>query len=128
MRRRKFITLLGGAAAWPLAVRAQPPDRVRRVGALISLGESDPEAQTWVASFNRRMQELGWTADRNVRIDVRWGAGIGEQTHIVATEMVATTPDVILADGIPAIMAVRRASGTIPIIFVQVPDPIGIGL
>jgi putative ABC transport system substrate-binding protein len=112
---------------WTLS-RAQPVDRVRRVGALISLAENDPEAQAWVAAFNRRMQELGWTAGRNVQIDYRWGAGVGEQTRIMAAELVATAPDVILADGILAIAAVRRASGTIPIIFVQIPDPVGIGI
>jgi putative ABC transport system substrate-binding protein len=127
MRRREFITLLGGAAAtWPLSGRAQEPDRVRRIGALISLAENDPEAQAWISSFTRRLQELGWTAGRNVRIDFRWG--VAEQARVVAAEAVAAAPDVILADGTQAMAALRKESGTVPIIFVQIPDPIGIGI
>ena len=125
MRRREFITLLGGAAAtWPLSGRAQEPDRVRRIGALISLAENDPEAQAWISSFTRRLQELGWTAGRNVRIDYRWG--VAEQARVVAAEAVAAAPDVILADGTQAMAALRKESGTVPIIFVQIPDPIGL--
>ena len=129
MRRREFITLLGGAAVvWPLAARAQQPERVRRIGALISLAETNPEAQAWISAFTRRLQELGWTAGRNVRIDFRWGAGVAERARVLAAEAVAMAPDVILADGNQAMAALRQESGTVPIIFVQIPDPVGIGI
>jgi ABC-type uncharacterized transport system substrate-binding protein len=128
MRRREFIAGLAGAAAWPLASLAQQPDRVRRVGALITLAEGDPEARAWTSSLTRRLGELGWAAGRNIHIDVRWDAGDAKQAQMHAAEMVALAPEVILADGTRAVAALQRASPTIPVVFVQVPDPVGAGV
>ena len=98
MRRREFITLLGGAAAaWPLAARAQQPERMRRIGVLMSLAADDPEGQARLAAFLQGLQQLGWTDGRNVRIDTRWGAGDADRTRRYAAELVALAPDVILA-------------------------------
>src|SRR6516164_1821079 len=95
--RREFITLLGGAAAaaWPLAARAQQPDRMRRIGVLMGLTESDPEAQSRIAAFRKTLQDLGWTEGRNVRTDYYWAAGDIDRTHALAKELVSSTPDVI---------------------------------
>src|SRR5262245_20859316 len=115
--RREFITLLGGAtAAWPVAARAQQPERMRRIGVLISLAEGDPEARAWTSSLTRRLGELGWGAGRNIHIDIRWDAGDANQAQAHATEMVAVAPEVILADGTRAVAALQRASATIPIV------------
>src|SRR4051794_10332184 len=100
MRRREFITLLGGAAvAWPLAARGQQPGRMRRVGVFMSTAEDDTESKARVAAFLQGLQELGWTDGRNMRIDVRWPAGDAERIRRYATEFVALAPDVILATG-----------------------------
>src|SRR5262245_11103728 len=128
MGRREFVALFGGAAAWPLATQAQQPERMRRIGVLISLAAGDPEARAWNSSLTRRPGELGWGTGRNIHIDVRWNAGDANQAHAHATEMVALAPEVILADGTRAVAAVQRASATIPVIFVQVPDPVGAGV
>src|SRR2546428_13971738 len=104
MRRREFITLLGGASvAWPLAARAQQPERVRRIGVLTALPSDDPEPQARLMAFAQGLQELGWTIGRNVRIDTRWGAGDAERYRRYAAELVALAPDVILANGSPAL-------------------------
>src|SRR5262245_45950304 len=95
MRRRDFITLLGGAAAWPLAARAQP-ERVKRIGVLVNLAADDPEARARIAAFRQGLQELGWTDGRNVRIDVRWAAANADRFRTYAAELVALAPDVIL--------------------------------
>ena len=129
MRRRDFIKVIAGAAAiWPLAARAQRPDRLRRIGVLIGLAENDPEAQNWISAFTQRLQELGWTTGRNVRIDYRWAGGVGESIRAPAAELVAMAPDVILADGTLAVLALQNESRTVPIVFVQAPDPVGIGI
>ena len=100
MKRREFITLLGGAAAaWPLAARAQQPERMRRIGVLMSTAADDPEAQARMAAFLQGLQQLGWTDGRNVRIDTRWGAGDADRIRRYAAELVALAPDVILATG-----------------------------
>ena len=99
MRRREFITLLGGAAAWPLAARAQQPERMRRIGVLLSAAADDPEGQARITAFVQELQRLGWTDGRNVLIDVRWAAGNADDTRKYATELVALAPDVILASG-----------------------------
>ena len=100
MRRREFITLLGGAAAaWPLAARAQQPERMRRIGVLMTAAADDPEWQARVAAFLQGLQQLGWTDGRNVRIDTRWGAGDADDIRKYAAELVALAPDVILATG-----------------------------
>ena len=100
MKRREFITLLGGAAAaWPLAARAQQPERMRRIGVLMSTAADDPEGQARLAAFVQGLQELGWSDGRNVRIDTRWGGGDADRIRRYAAELVALAPDVILASG-----------------------------
>ena len=126
--RREFITLLGGAAAaWPLAARAQQTDAVRRVGLLSNIAESDPEAQSMMGAFHQALQELGWVDGRNLRIDRRWGAGNPVRVEALAKELVGLQPEVIVGYTTPAVLALRRETGTIPIVFVQVSDPIGTG-
>jgi putative ABC transport system substrate-binding protein len=129
MRRREFITLLGGAAAaWPLAARAQQGDRVRRIGMLMNLSESESRSQRRVAAFRQGLQELGWVEGRNVRIDARWGAGDPDGYRRYAAELVALAPGAILAVSTPAVVALKQASRTVPIVFVGVIDPVGSGL
>jgi putative ABC transport system substrate-binding protein len=128
MRRRDFITLLGGAAAaWPLAARAQQPARMRRIGFFSNLAADDPESLARNAAFLQGLQEFGWTAGRNVRIDYRWGAGDIERVRSYAAELVALAPDVILASGGSTVGQLLQASRTVPIIFVGVVDPVGGG-
>jgi ABC-type uncharacterized transport system substrate-binding protein len=126
--RREFITLLGGAAAaWPLAARAQQTDRVRRVGVLSNFAESDPEAQSMVDALHQTLQELGWVEGRNLRIDRRWAAGNPTRLQAFAKALVALQPDVIVGHVTPAVIALRKETSTIPIVFIQVSDPIGAG-
>src|SRR5262245_63766072 len=99
MKRREFITLLGGAAVWPLAARAQQPERIRRIGVLEPLAVDDPEALARVTAFAQGLQQLGWTANRNVRIDYRWGAGDADRIRQQAAELAALAPDAILTVG-----------------------------
>jgi putative ABC transport system substrate-binding protein len=127
MRRRAFITLLGGAAAsWPVAARAQQGERVRRIGALMVPTADDPEASLRQAALTQGLQQLGWTVGRNVQIEYRWGADSGH-ARTLAAELVALAPDVILANAFPALAAVKQVTGTVPIVFVNVVDPIGAG-
>ena len=129
MRRREFITLIGGAAvAWPLAARAQQPLPVRRIGVLSTVPPDDPEIQARMAAFHQGLQEAGWNVGRNLRIDYRWSrAGDTEQTRRYATELIALAPDVILAVATSAIEPLQQATRTTPIVFVQVSDPLGAG-
>src|SRR5262245_58932145 len=128
IHRRDFITVLGGAAvAWPLAARAQQGERMRRVGVLSSLAADDPEAQARHAAFLQGLQEWGWTTGRNVQIDYRWGAGDAERFRKHAMELVALTPDVILATGTPVTPALLQAARSVPIVFAQVVDPVANG-
>jgi putative tryptophan/tyrosine transport system substrate-binding protein len=127
MRRREFITLLGGAAAWPFAVRAQQSDRMRRIGVLMSLAADDREGQARLNAFVQGLQELGWTDGRNLRIDTRWAAGEGAQARKYAAELVALAPDVILASGGSLVGPLLQATHTVPIVFTQTPDPVGAG-
>ena len=127
MRRRKFITLLGGAAAWPLAAAAQQTDRVRRVGALGALAADDPEGQARLAAFREGLQQFGWIDGRNVRIDSRWGAGDADDIRKNAKELVALAQDVILATGSAAMGPLQQLTRTVPVVFVLVPDPVGAG-
>ena len=127
MKRRQFITLLGGAAAWPLAARAQQPERMRRIGVLMTLAADDPEGQARLMAFAQGLQELGWTIGRNVRIDTRWGAGDAERYRRYAAELVALAPDVILANGSPALAPLQQATRSVPIVFTIVADPVGAG-
>src|SRR5215470_17304724 len=127
MRRRDFITLLGGAATWPLATRAQQPERMRRIGVLMGFGENDAEGTLWLSSFTRALQELSWVDGRNVRIDVRWSASNTERERVIAKELIGLQPDVILAHGTPVTAALRRETQIIPIVFGAVADPVGEG-
>jgi putative ABC transport system substrate-binding protein len=128
LKRRDFVTLLGGAAvAWPLAARAQQADRVRRIGVLMNLATDDPESQARVGTFLQALQELGWTDGRNVRIDPRWGAGNTDDIRRYAAELVALAPDVILANGAITLGPLLQVTRTVPIVFVQVTDPVGAG-
>ncbi len=128
MRRREFITLLGGAvASVPLAARAQQPERMRRIGVMVANAESDPEGQARIMAFRQGLRELGWIEGRNVRIDYRWAAGEPDRARTYATELVTLAPDVILAQGTPALAALHRATRSIPVVFVVVVDPVGAG-
>jgi putative ABC transport system substrate-binding protein len=126
IRRREFIAGLGGAAAFPALVRAQQP--IRRIGVLTNLASDDPDSLTRIGAFLQGLQELGWTDGRNVRIDYRWSAGDPERNTKYAAELIALAPAVILATGLPAVEPLIRASRTVPIVFVQVPDPVGAGV
>jgi putative ABC transport system substrate-binding protein len=126
--RREFITLLSGAAAWPLAARAQQGDRVRRIGVLVLLDENDPAAKTFVSAFIQALAGLGWTDGRNVRMDLRWGGSDTNRIRALAQELVSLQPDIILAHGTPATVALQRETRTIPIIFVSVADPVANGI
>jgi putative ABC transport system substrate-binding protein len=127
MRRRQFIALLGGAATWPLAARAQQDQRARRIGVLMSLAADDREGQVRLNAFVQGLQELGWTDGRNLRIDTRWAAGEGAQGRKYAAELVALAPDVILASGGSVVGPLLQATHTVPIVFTQTPDPVGAG-
>jgi putative tryptophan/tyrosine transport system substrate-binding protein len=127
IRRREFIALLGGAAAWPLAARAQERKRIRRVGALMPYAANDPQAQARNAAFLQGLQQLGWTVGTNVQIDYRWSAGNEDDTRKYAAELVALAPDVIFASGSAAVGPLRRATRTVPIVFAATPDPVGAG-
>jgi putative ABC transport system substrate-binding protein len=125
MRRREFITLLGGAAAtWPLVARAQQGDQMRRVAILHSFAESDAEAQSWIKAFMHGMAVLGWTEGRNIRIDIRWGGGDVNQLQTFAKELVDLHPDVVFAVTTPAVNAIRRETRVTPIVFSLVTDPV----
>ena len=128
IRRREFVTLLGGAAAaWPLAARAQQAERVRRIGAFISLAAGDAEGRARLTAFVQGLQDLGWNDGRNVRVDTRWSVGDAEGNRSYAAELVALTPDVILASGGTVMAPLHHATRTVPIVFTQVGDPVGAG-
>jgi putative ABC transport system substrate-binding protein len=127
MQRRKFITFLGGAsAAWPLAARAQQGDRIRRIGMLMGLAESDPEGQRWAQTFIQALQELGWRSGTNVRIDLRWATDL-DHMRTFAKELVELQPDLIQVTTTPATAEVLRQTRTIPVVFSVVSDPVGWG-
>jgi putative tryptophan/tyrosine transport system substrate-binding protein len=128
MRRREFITLLGGAAAaWPLTASAQQPERMRRIGVVMNLAADDPESQRRKRAFVEGLQQLGWTEGRNIWIDTRWGAGDADRFRQHAAELVALAPDVILVASSAVMGMMRRATRIVPIVFVQVVDPVGAG-
>jgi len=127
MRRREVITLLGGAAAYPFAARAQQPERMRRIGILHAFAGNDPLGQRQVAILRKELQGLGWRDGQNVRIDVRFASGDAERVRAYASELVAMKPDVILASTTAATAALLRQTRTIPIVFVVVSDPVGSG-
>ena len=125
MKRRDFIALLGGATAWPRAARAQQGERVRRIGVLTSLSASDPEGMSRIAAFTQGLQQAGWIVGRNLQIDFRWAAARGDPRKQIA-EMIALAPEVILATG-SAVVGPMQVTRTIPIVFVNVIDPVGAG-
>ena len=129
MRRRTFITLLGGAAAaWPLGARAQQSERVRRIGVLTSGATADdPDGRVRTSAFLQGLQQSGWIDGRNIRIDYRWGAGDADNMRKYAAELVTLAPDVILASGTATVAPLLQATRTVPIVFVQVTDPVGAG-
>jgi putative ABC transport system substrate-binding protein len=127
MKRREFITVLCGAAAWPMTARAQQPERVRRIGVLSPLPADQPDDQVRLAAFLKALSQLGWTDGRNVRIEARWSAGDAAITRKYAAELVALAPDVILATGAAGIAEMLQATRSVPIVFVVVPDPVGSG-
>ena len=129
MRRRDFIALLGSTTvAWPLVGRAQQADRVRRIGFLMSFAADDRDVPSRVAAFQKSLQELGWTEGRNVRIDYRWSAGDANSIRAYVSELISAKPDVIVANSGLALPILRRKTRTIPIVFVQISDPVGSGL
>jgi putative ABC transport system substrate-binding protein len=127
MRRREVITLIGGAATWSLAARAQQADRMRRIGVLMNTTADDPLGQARVAAFQQALQRLGWSDGHNVRIDIRWGENDVELDRKYAAELVAFMPDVILAVGTLSVAALQRETRAIPIVFGSVSDPVGAG-
>src|SRR6516165_6012513 len=127
MRRREFITVLGGAAAWALAARAQQAERMRRIGVLIAFAESDHEAQSWVAALREELRKLGWTDGRNIEIDTRWAAAEVDSMKRYAKELVALQPDIMVTSSTPATAAMLQQTDPITIIFVLVADPVGSG-
>jgi len=129
MRRREFICVLSGAAAaWPLAARAQQNVRMRRIGLFMNLAADDPESAIRIAAFAQSLQELGWTVGRNVQIETRWAAGDPERFRRYAAELLALSPDVIVATGTSAVAPLRQATRDLPIVFVNIVDPVGAGL
>jgi putative ABC transport system substrate-binding protein len=128
IRRREFITLLGGAAAWPLAARAQQGDRVRRIGVLMSADENDPEGKRRVSAFTQALANLGWTDGRNMRMDLRWFGEDVNRMRALAQELVGLQPEIIVTWGTPATAAVQRETRTIAIVMANVGDPVGSGL
>lgn len=125
MRRREFITLLGGAAAWPLAVRAQQSTSVTRIGVLMPFGANDQSSKVDVAAFVSQLRELGWVEGRNLRIDYHWAAGNAERMQALAKELVAQQPQVIFCRSTPVTAALLKQTRTIPIVFTMVSDPVG---
>jgi putative ABC transport system substrate-binding protein len=128
MKRREFIALLGGAAiGWPLAARAQQGERMRRIGVLLPAAANDAEFQARMGAFQQGLQEAGWSIGRNVQLDIRWATPDAAKLRQLATELVALAPDVIFATGGSSMVALQQATRTLPVVFVQVPDPVGAG-
>jgi len=126
--RRKFVVALAGAAAWPLAARAQPGDRVRRIGWLMPLDENDPAAKTIVSAVTQALADSGWTEGRNLRMDLRWAGVDIDRIRALARELVSLKPDIIVTIGVPATVAVQRETRTIPIVFANAGDPVDNGI
>jgi putative tryptophan/tyrosine transport system substrate-binding protein len=128
MKRREFIAGLGGAAAWPLNAWSQQGERVRRIGLLMSRDEDDPEAKARISAFTQALADLGWTDGRNVRMDLRWAGGDTNRIPVLAQELVGLLPDIIVAISTPVAAALQKETRTIPIVFVNVSDPVGSSL
>ncbi len=127
MQRRDFLGVLGGAAAWPIAARAQQPARMQRIGALMAFAESDPEEQRYINAFLQGLQDLGWAPGRNVEIEYRWGGSDRDRIQTYATELVGLKPDVILVQTALALVPLRQQTDSIPIVFMQVINPVESG-
>jgi len=127
MTRREFALLFGSAVAWPFAARAQQHEHIRRIGAIMGFRENDTEGSLWLSSFKQGLLELGWAEGRDMRIDVRWSASSVEREQLLAKELVALQPEVILAHGTPVTAVLKRETRTIPIVFAAVADPVGEG-
>ena len=127
MRRRRFVTLLGGAALWPMAARAQQNERIRRVGALMSTREGDPEGQARFSAFRDVLQSLGWVDGHTLKIDLRWTGGNSGDIRKYAADLVALAPDVILASGGSVVGPLLQTTHTVPVVFTQTPDPVAAG-
>ena len=128
IRRREFISLLGGAAAWPLTASAQQGDRLRRIGVLMAYDENDPAAKTIVSTFTQALAGLGWTDGRNVRMDLRWWGDDTNRLRALAQELAGLQPDIILTCTTPTTVALQRETRTIPIVFASVDDPVASGI
>src|SRR5262245_64461818 len=128
LKRREFISLLGGGATWPLAAQAQQPERMRRIGVLMPAAPDDAEFQSWVGAFLQGLAQLGWITGRNVRIETRWTKFNAEETRKHAAELVALAPDVILATGTSTVGPLLRLTHTVPIVFPLAADPVAAGL
>src|SRR5215470_16594146 len=129
MRRRDFIkAVVGAVTAWPLAARAQQIEQVRRIGVLMNNAAEHPEGQPAIAAFRQALQRLDWTEDHNIRIDVRWGENDVDRIRKYAPELVALTPDVMLAAGTLGVTALQRVTRDVPVVFVRVSDPVGAGV
>jgi putative tryptophan/tyrosine transport system substrate-binding protein len=127
IRRRKFITLLGGATAWPLAAHAQQPERIPRIGVLMNFAADDLEGQARITAFLQALRQTGWAEGRNVRIDTRWAASNPDNFRNYAAQLVTLAPDVILASAAPSVARLQEATRTVPIVFAFVADPVGAG-
>jgi len=127
MRRREFISLIGGAAAWPSPARAQQTQRVPRIGVLMARAANDPEGQKQAAALQRGIEELGWSPGRNVEIEYRWAAGDASRAQALAKELLDWRPDILVVNSTPSLVAARQATSTIPIVFVAIADPVAQG-
>ena len=124
MKRREFIILLGGAAAWPVAARAQQPGPVRRVGVLMNGAATEAAPQSYLAAFLQALQQLGWAEGKNLRVDVRWNAGDAALARIYAAQLIGLMPDVILASSTTNLTVIQQGTSTVPVVFIQVSDPV----
>ena len=127
MKRRDFIMCVGVALAWPIRTRAQQADGARRIGVLLPYADSDPEAKSHLSAITKELERLGWSQDRNIRIDARFAAGMADKYPILAKELAALKPDAILSESTPAAAALKQETRSIPIVFVGVSDPVGSG-
>ena len=127
LKRREFITLLGGAAAWPVAARAQQQERMRHIGILLPYIENDPEVKAWLSKFMQGLRESGWADGLNLRVDIRWTAGSADRARMYAKELISLQPDAIFTDSTPTTTSLQRETRTVPIVFVLVSDPVGSG-
>jgi putative ABC transport system substrate-binding protein len=128
MKRREFITIMGGATAWPLGARAQQGERMRRIGVLMLYPENDPQEQLRATALRQGLEKLGWVVGRNVQIDFQWGLGDADWIRSAAAQLLQLAPDVILANGTPAAKTMQQASRTVPVIFIAGSDPVLDGL